>query len=579
MRSSGAGSEYEARGAREKGVRYKDPLNGEPELPDDLLVRIVLAERRRRERLSQSTAYLPGVRTAGERLVAYLCLALEVCALAAWLQVLAELHLFMSAQPLLPLWVLFPLGALALWLTRLWEQRLVRHTPPLDEFDRPGEPLPGRSLIVGLLIASALCLCWLNNYAAAFPLYHPAWLLALGNDLLALRPAAYRSVAILLCTALLVWRGAKRARQEAEPALVRWAFIGSGLLLLLAMLIHLGHGSDTDQSLVNAGTVVFFLLIPLFIYCALLAQALAQAIAERRLHPFGLEGSMQEQERAILLLFLGLGLLMVLLSLAVAALAGASLFEVLRRGLAFLSMPYDWLVRGLAQLIVWLLTPLFWLLQAFHFQTSEPIIYPLRGPGLPGLRPPGESTSLPAGLLLASRILVLLILVLIVVGCLRLIGRTLRQRRVRLYERGELEERHESLWSTALFWSQIWEVLQILARKLRDALVHGRQAVEARKLLRRGTRQEAVRSLESMRAIYRALLKEARQQGYPRLPNETPLEYRRRLEAATPLADPHLEWLTVAYLASRYGRQEPDATRLAQLRAGWQELRNRWHRR
>ncbi|MBX5459083.1 MAG: DUF4129 domain-containing protein [Thermogemmatispora sp.] len=560
-------------------MSQKDPLNGESELPDDLLVRIALAERRRRARLSQSTVYLPGVRTAGERLVAYLCLALEVCALAAWLQVLADLHLFMSAQPLLPLWVLFPLGALALWLTRLWEQRLVRHTPPLDEFDRPGEPLPGRGFMVGLLIVSALCLCWLNNYAAAFPLYHPAWLLALGTDLLTLRPAAYRSVAIFLCTALLVWRGARRARQEAEPALVRRAFIGSGLLLLLAMLIRLGHGSDADQALASAGTVVFFLLVPLFIYCALLAQALAQAIAERRLHPFGLEGSTQEQEQAILLLFLGLGLLIMLLSLAVAKLAGASFFEVLRRELALLSVPYDWLVRGLAQLIVWLLTPLFWLLQAFHFQSSELIIHPLRGPGQSGLRPPGESASLPAGLLLASRILVLLILILIMAGCVRLIGRTLRQRRVRLYERGALEERHESLWSVALFWSQIYALLQALQRKLGDALLRVQQAVEARWLLRRGRWQEAVRSLESMRAIYRALLKEAGQQGYPRLPSETPLEYRRRLEAATPLADPHLERLTLAYLAARYGRQEPDAAGLAQLRACWEELQDRWRRR
>ncbi|WP_052887380.1 DUF4129 domain-containing protein [Thermogemmatispora carboxidivorans] len=557
----------------------KDPLDEGRQPPDDLLVRIALAERRRRRRLSQSTAYLPGVRTTGERLIAYLCLALEVCALAAWLQALAELHFLMSPFPLLPLWALFPLAAAPLWLTRWSELRLVRRTPPLDEFDRPGEPLPGRGLIVGLLIASTLYFCWLDNYAAAFPLYHPAWLLALGNDLLALRPAAYRCVAILLCTALLVWRGAKRARQEAEPALVRWAFIGSGLLLLLAMLIHLGHGSDADQSLVSAGTVVFFLLIPLFIYCALLAQALAQGIAERRLHPFGLEGSAQEQEQAILLLFLGLGLLIVLLSLAVAALAGASLFEVLRRGLAFLSMPYDWLVRGLAQLIVWLLTPLVWLLQALHFQTSELVIHPPRGPGQPDVRPPGEDASLPVGLLLVSRLLVLLVLFLIVAGCVRLIGRTLRQRRVRLYERGELEERHESLWSTALFWHQIWELLQILPKKLRDALIHGQQSVEARWLLRRGTRHAATRSLASMRAIYRAFLEEAQQQGYPRLPSETPLEYRQRLEARTPLADPRLGLLTGAYLASRYGGQEPGAARMAQLRACWEEVRNRWRRR
>ncbi|WP_069805374.1 DUF4129 domain-containing protein [Thermogemmatispora onikobensis] len=556
-----------------------DPLNGERQPPDDLLTRIALAERRRRRRLSQSTAYLPAVRTTGERLVAYLCLALEVCALAAWLQVLAELHLFMSTFPLFPLWALFPLGAATLWLTRLAELRLVRRTPPLDEFDRPGEPLPGRGLIVGLLIASTLCLCWLNNYAGAFPLYHPAWLLALGRDLLALRPAAYRCLAIFLCATLLIWRGARRARQEAEPALVRRAFIGSGLLLLLAILVHLGPGSETDHALASAGTLVFFLLVPLFIYGALLAQALAQAIAERRLHPLGLEGSAQEQEQAILLFFLGLGLLIALLSLAVVVLAGASLLEVLHRELTLLAIPYDWLVRGLAQLIVWLLSPLVWLLQALHFQSHELVIHPPRGPGQPGLRPPEEGADLPASLLLASRLLVLLFLLLIAVGCVRLVGRSLRQRRVRLYERGELEERHESLWSTALFWGQIWALLQALLRRMQEVLLRGRQAASARWRLQQRARHEATKSLASMRAIYRALLEEARQQGYPRLPSETPLEYRQRLEAKTPLADPRLGMLTGAYLPARYGRQEPETARMAQLRACWEEVRNRWRRR
>nr|BBH94243.1 hypothetical protein KTA_24420 [Thermogemmatispora argillosa] len=562
-------------------MSQEDPISRQGELPDDLLARIALAERRRRERLSQSTAYLPYVRTGGERLVAYLCLALEASALAAWLQVLAESHLFESALPLVPLWVPFPLGAAVLWLTRFFEQRQARSAPPLDEFDRPGAPLPGRVLIMGLLIASTLCLGWLNNYAAAFPLYQPAWLLALGGDLLALRPAAYRAVAILCCVVLLTWRGARRARQEPEPATVRRAVSGSGLLILLAMLVHLGSGEETDQALTNASTLVFFLLIPVFIYCALLAQTLAQAIAERRLHPFGLEGSIKEQERAILLLFLGLGLLMALLGLAVAILAGASLFETLRRALALLLIPYDWLVRGLAQLIVWLLTPVVWLLQVLHFQSRGLIIHPLRGPGQPGLRPAGESTSLPPGLLLTSRILVLLVILLMAIGCLRLVSKALRQRRVRLYKRQELEEYHESLWSGSLFWQQVRTLLSTLlsgpGRLLR------RWCLAATALARRtqaATLQQPIRgSLENMRAIYRALLDEARRQGYPRRQSETALEYRRRLEHETPLADPRLVPLTGAYLAARYGRSEPDAPRLGWLRATWLELQERWRRR
>ncbi|WP_376797175.1 DUF4129 domain-containing protein [Thermogemmatispora sp.] len=561
-------------------MSQKDPLGRERELPDELLGRIVLAERRRRERLSQSTTYLPGVRTIGERLVAYLCLALEVCALAAWLQVLAERRLFGSTLPLVPLWALFPLGAVVLWLTRLHELRLVRRTPPLDEFDRPGAPLPGWGLIAAWLIASVLYLCWLNNYAAVWPLYHPAWLLTLGSDLLTLRPAAYRSLAVLLCEMLLVWRGARRARQEPEPATVRWALSGSGLFMLLALLVHLGADGESEPALAEASTAVFVLLVPLFGYCALLGHALAQAIAERRRHPFGLEGSVQEQERAVLLFFVGLGLLFALLALALVSLSGGGLFEVLRRGLTLLLIPYDWLVRALAQLIVWLLTPIVWLLQALHFQSRGLVLHFPRGPGQPALRAAGESENLPTGLLLASRLLILLLLALLVLGLARLIGKTLRQRRVRLYRRRQLEEYRESLWSAALFWRQTRNLLGSLLSKLRRPLRRlGRRVVEARQRLKRDGRRGPARSLETIRAIYRALLEEARQQGYPRQPSETPLEYQQRLNAGTPLADLRLEPLTGAYLRARYGRHEPDGARLAQLRTYWEELRSRWRQR
>ncbi|MBX5451968.1 DUF4129 domain-containing protein [Thermogemmatispora sp.] len=561
-------------------MSQEDPVSRQGRLPDDLLARIALTERRRRARLSQSTTYLPDIRTSGERLVAYLCLTLEVSALAAWLQLFAERHLFESTRPLAPLWALFPLGAAMLWLTRLFELRQVRSAPPLDEFDRPGSPLPGRGLIVGLLVASTLYLCWLNSYAAASPLYQPTWLLALGSDLLALRPAAYRSAAILCCVILLSWRGARWARQEPMPATVRRTVSVNGLLFLLAILVLLGAEGKTGQTLISVSTQIFFLLILLFIYCALLAQTLAQASAERRLHPLGLEGSITEQERTILLLFLGLGLVIGLLGLAVAILAGASLFETLRRALALLSIPYDWLVRGLAQIIVWLLTPLVWLLQAWHFQSRGLVIHPPRGPGQPALKGAGESASLPPDLLLISRILMLLAILLIALGGLRLVSKALRQRRVRLYRRQEFEESHESLWSGALFWQQLQQLLRTLMSRLGGLPQRWYQGATrlARRTMTAARQQQRGSSLLSMRAIYRALLDEARQQGYPRRKSETALEYRWRLERATPLADPRLGPLTGAYLAARYGGHEPDATQLSRLRAAWQELQKHWRR-
>ena len=59
--------------------------------------------------------------------------------------------------------------------------------------------------------------------------------------------------------------------------------------------------------------------------------------------------------------------------------------------------------------------------------------------------------------------------------------------------------------------------------------------------------------------------------------DETPYEFRQRLDAKTPLAQPRLEIITEVYAATRYGGLEPDESEVAQVRGAWAEIEQKWN--
>jgi hypothetical protein len=78
--------------------------------------------------------------------------------------------------------------------------------------------------------------------------------------------------------------------------------------------------------------------------------------------------------------------------------------------------------------------------------------------------------------------------------------------------------------------------------------------------------------------LHQAFLAQARSQGYPRARNETPHEFRQRLDSQEPLLEPELEAITEAYALARYGGHLPRAAEFTRLLAFWHRLSGKWRR-
>ena len=77
----------------------------------------------------------------------------------------------------------------------------------------------------------------------------------------------------------------------------------------------------------------------------------------------------------------------------------------------------------------------------------------------------------------------------------------------------------------------------------------------------------------TIKEIYQGLLWEGGTIGRPRRNAETPYEYQGRIEALDTTQERALDAITRAYVASRYGGQEPDAVKLRLLNRMWRGLK------
>ena len=161
-------------------------------------------------------------------------------------------------------------------------------------------------------------------------------------------------------------------------------------------------------------------------------------------------------------------------------------------------------------------------------------------------------------------------LLLLVIAIL-LVRRFLHSRK-----KSDSQEQHERLWSWETFWNQ-FRVLFLTVFKYFFPW-HAKEQTET------GTDVEQIQSerrtlaptMESIREIYRALLKKAAHMGYPRQQDETPYEFRERLGKQFPLFGMQLHAITEAYTAARYSNVAPDEAKVAQMRGIWLELEQQW---
>jgi len=532
--------------------------------PDDNKIKSLseAAERRRQQLLSIATTELATSPSLGERILPFVMAAVETCWVDAILIGLAGLNFFQSHDTIIPLWAPFVLIAGSYWLSGYLERRDIRVTSSSDE-DNMGTVTPGTSLVFAFVGVVILFIIWLRVYASTALVFDPHWLLSLLNDILLLNSNAYLIISIIALSVYFCWRGVRLSRRQIEPSSV-FNVLRLGLIIIVAVIIV--RAGQEGAGIVFHDGLILFLLIPIFLFLSLVGHSLARAVYVRHSHPIGLEGSVVAQERSIVVILVTFGLALVILALLVGSVANPTL---LRNVQVPLSVAYDWLITIIAYAIVLLVTPIFWLINlllAGH-KIRPPSVH-IHVSSLGKIKPPKPATT-PDLILTLIPILKIVIPILFVLGILLLIRWALRRRRVHVVtnKHGDL---HESLWSWVLFWTQLKAFLRALFARF---LSRKATAVEDQ-----APPEEIVGgpTARSVREIYRGLLKLAAERGYPRKKDETPYEYRQRLDEKTPLAEPCLELITTVYAATRYGGIEPDESEVARVQGAWAEVEQKW---
>ena len=505
------------------------------------------------------------ISSIGELLLPYLLGAMQACWIAAILIGLASAGLFESSEPLVPIWAPFVLIIGSLLLFHYLGQRTAKKAS-----SQAGEDVkiatPAAFLFIMLIAVLALYFVWLHVYARTAFIFDPKWVLALFNDILSLNGHFYEVVCIVGLSFLLGWLGIRLLDRHVEPSDVfRTLCLGLGVIIAVIIL----RTGQASAGIVFHDDVLLLLLIPLFLFLALTAHALARVVFVRQSHPAGLQGSIVAQERAIIGLIGSLGLALLLIALLIGGTTSPAFLASVERALAPLGVVYNWFVEFVAGIMVIIATPLFWLISLLHPSTQLPKVPdPNRGHvrGKPAITPL-ETAFAHAIIPILSIVLPILFILLMVM----LIRWTLRRRRVRRRVNRQNQDVHESLWSWALFWTQFKAILFALVARF----IHRKTTtVEDTGVVTEEIQGEP--AARSIREIYRAFLKKAARRGFPRKRFETPYEFKQRLDEKVPLAEPQLEIITEAYALTRYGGDVPDDAQLERVRGEWVELDQKW---
>ena len=530
------------------------------------------ARRRRQHLLSMRTTELAQTPSLGEILLPFLFAAMETCWIDAIFIGLADLGLFEPHAPLMPLWAPFVLIIGSQWILSLLERRAAStsiSTSSGDEDDTQTS-IPGSWLLILFISLTTLFIIWLTIYTPTAFFLNPGWLLALLNDTLSLNPRAYHVFFIVALALYFCWRGMRLLSREYEPSQVFGTLrLGMGIIVVV-ILVHAGQVSAGG---VRSDDFILLLLVPVFLFLSLAAHALARVTFVRHTHPVGLEGDISVHERSILFMIVIVGVILSLTAVLVDTFVSPTIPAEILPILKVLGQAYGWLVGILAAVIVILITPIFWLFDLFINLLHS--LFPPHGRQIPPhSAAPGSSNSLPSHTIAISlivplvKILFPILLVVVAILFIRWIMR--RRQRVRVIANRRVEELRESLWSWTLFWAQLKALLLSLFRRFfpqRATHEEGQASTETIEI------EPAARNI---REIYRALLKRAAARGYPRRKDETPYEFRQRLDEKTPLAEPQLAVVTEAYTATRYGAIVPGEAAVAHIQQEWAALEQKW---
>lgn len=510
------------------------------------------------------------ITSIGELMLPTVLGAMEACLVDTLLLGLANARIFGTGEPLLPLWAPFVFLVGMQWLLFYLEQRFPTGEDEQEEARAGVRSVPVLFIFIGLF---DLLMLWIELYSPLTPLYDLRWLGTLVSDILFLNTHFYQAIFIVALSFFLSWRGLRRAGRVVEPSTVlQTTWLGLGCFI--AVILMLSALKSAGVALQNE--LLLFLLIPGFLLLALAGHALARISFVRQSHVTGLQGSVVAQERAVLTVIGMLALVVALVTVLIGIVAGPAFLSVVLQDLTPVGMAigavYNWLVGVLANLVVILVTPFVWLLQLFvHF---FPPSVPQQNPK--GYRQPTNPKPKVAPPALASSALIPILKVVLPILLLALIVfifwlAVRRRRKLTLLLHRRDSDLHESLWTWALFFSQIRAMLRALLRRFLPEKEPGiaREAASVIDL-------SADPAARSIRDIYRLLLRRAAAFGVARKKDETPYEFQQRLHEKLPQVEPQLGVITEAYAMVRYGGSLPNADDLAHVQGQWSELNQKW---
>jgi hypothetical protein len=347
---------------------------------------------------------------------------------------------------------------------------------------------------------------------------------------------------VVIWVLFLWWRGSQLG--NAYMTVVRASFgMRLGILMLLIVSLFAAHSLRTD----------ILALVPFFFFFGLLGTSLARADSlnldrTQRTTTFG---------RGWILSLIGLTLLVTLGGyLAALWLAGMNFDQFLKT--------LSTIGEGALNLFFLILSPVLFLSQIIYNLIKS--VMPDKMPGTiletgSGGGEPDNRTYAPwlADLLsILSNTLLILIVAMLVVLLLALIWFLVVARLERTPS--DVEER-ETLGTSEVVGS-LRDALRDRWRQIAAALGFFRQFGLGRNLF----------AALSIRRIYARMEKLAGKRGYPRVPSETPYEYRRELYQAFPGQNEAIQHITEAYIAVRYGEVPESVSELEAVRAAWEQL-------
>ncbi len=462
--------------------------------------------------------------SSSEHLYPFLLAAIEACIVNVVCVGLANIGFLGSTDALIPLWLPFLLIATACWITRYPTQRLQHTFPALQQQENErGYPQPLLALLLTLIILELLFFVCATIYA---PLLDISWLT--DTPLL----SAVRIIIVLAIAIFLCWRGIQIARSrldtDAIGRILRIVVVCLALILVQRVVQELLYHDEIAHE-----DIALFFLVTLFACLSLFAYPLAQRVYLLRFSTENRE-VFKKQEYVLL--------------------CGTALFYLF----ALLSLWY----------VIFLYNH--WIVVGTRLGAKYLPKVAHQTPKVPTSKGSPEQLDLPVFPWLRVAFFVALTL-LIIALVLWAVRRLLAHRS---------DDIHESLWSWALFWRQLKAFTYDLFTRFfsfqKEDKVGEPPRVEKPVEVSQVETVQRTPTMHPIRELYRTVLQYAKSAGYPRSRSETPDEFCRRLSQHFPFAEPQLELITHAYIATRYGQSIPDETEIVRLRDAWGELERRW---